>query len=70
MADLTITLTIPDDKVADFYESLRFKYGRKGDGTAYSNAELRQLKKDEVRATVKKDYRTYKKSLNEELNVT
>lgn len=70
MADITIVVTIPDGQTAEFYDSLRFKYGRKADGTQFTNAELRALLKDEVRADIKKNFRTYKKSLTQELDAT
>jgi hypothetical protein len=70
MADITITVGIPDGQLAEFYDSLRFKYGLKSDGTQYTNAELRALLKDEVRGNIKKNFRAYKKSLNADLNVT
>jgi len=60
MADFSIPVTIPDGKVNDFVSALRLYYGRKGDGTEFTVAELKARVKDETERRFKSIYKEWK----------
>lgn len=61
MADFTITITVPDAKVTDLVEGLRSYFGKKDDGSDYSQAELKDLFADECRRRLGILYKEYVK---------
>ena len=61
MADFTVTITVPDPKVADLQLALKDYFGTKADGTDYTAAELKALFGDEVRRRLKTLYVEYMK---------
>lgn len=61
MADFTVTITVPDPKVAELTAALKDYFGTKADGTDYSNAELKALFDAEVRRRLKTLYVEYMK---------
>jgi len=59
MADFSFTITVPDAKVPDLVEALRDYFGRKEDGSDYSQAELKDLFAAETRRRLGVLYKEY-----------
>ena len=72
MADFTVTITVPDAKVADLQLALKDYFGTKEDGTDYSAAELKGLFAGEVRRRLGVLYKEYlkKQTAEPDLGVT
>ena len=61
MATINISFTIPDDRVADYIAALRYRYGKKPDGTDWSSAELLVKLKADLASQLDKYYRQWKR---------
>lgn len=62
MATINIPITIPDDRISDYRETLRYRYGPKNpDGTNRTDAQLLALLKADVAAQLDSYYRKWKK---------
>ena len=61
MADIIITLTIPDAKLADVLAALRWHFGPKEDGSNLTQAELRAKLKESMVSSVRDIYTRYKR---------
>lgn len=70
MADLSVTISIPDARVDDAIAALRQAYGTKSDGTDYTPAELRTFFKEEVLGILKEYWKDYQEANKDDLPVT
>lgn len=70
MAQYNISLNLADSQVNEFNDFLRAKFGKKADGTDYTVAEVRALQRDAVREQIRAEFRAYKKTINQELDLT
>ena len=70
MADINLTVTIPDPRMDDLVDALRHEYGKKGDGTDYSLAELRGREEAAVLTRWKKLYRKFIKETADQADLT
>lgn len=62
MATINIPITIPDNRISDYRETLRYRYGAKNpDGTNRTDAQLLALFKADVAAHLDGFYRQWKK---------
>ena len=61
MADISIPITIPDDRMDDAVAALRYHYGKRGDGTDYTPTELRALLKSDVETDIKDMYKRWRR---------
>jgi hypothetical protein len=59
MADFSVTITVPDDKVADLQNALRARFGTNQDGSAKTPAELKALFDAEVKRVLRRIYSDY-----------
>lgn len=59
MADFSFTITVPDAKVTDLVAALRDYFGKKEDGSDYSQAELKDLFAAETRRRLGVFYKAY-----------
>ena len=59
MADFSVPLTVPDDKVAGLVAALRWHWGQKSEGVEYTNAELRAKLKASVEASLRDIYKRH-----------
>jgi len=72
MADFSIPVVIPDDKVADFLDALRYSYK----APAATSAELKDMVTQDVRNNLKakyKEWRAYQLKINppsDEIDIT
>ena len=65
MADFTITITVPDAKVADLQAGLKMYYGQKNNNGVwedYTLAELKALFTEDVKRYLANHYKNYVKS--------
>jgi len=60
MADFSIPITVPDDKVADLIDALNVEWGPPG-GPAMTPAELRAELKRRIEEQLKRVYRNHKR---------
>ena len=72
MADFSVTLTVPDAKLAEFIDALNWAWGEKdnGDGTTTpkTGAELKAEYKTRSENALKDVYRRYKEYLRDQQN--
>jgi len=70
MADFSITLTVPDDKISEFVDALNWAWGENdnGDGTTTpkTGAELRAEFKQRSENALKDVFRRYKEHLRQQ----
>ena len=65
MADITLTITIPDTRTDDLVSALRHRYGLQ-----YSLNELRALEESRVLTNWKDDYKKYVRDTADEQDLT
>ncbi len=72
MATVSISFTIPDDRVPDYVEALKYRYGPKNpNGTDRTNAQLLALLKGDFAAQLDSYYRKWKKNADrKDLGIT
>ena len=66
MADFSISLTVPDNKVTELVAAMRWHYGEKSEGVEYSQAELRGLLKTSVENSLKNIFTRHKVYLRDQ----
>lgn len=59
MAQLTININIPDDKMEEVVAALRHHHGKKADGSDYTQLELRGRFQEDCVRLLKRLYRKY-----------
>ena len=60
MAQLTININIPDEKMEEVVAALRYHHGKKPDGEEYTPLELRGRFQEDCVRLLKRHYRKYK----------
>lgn len=63
MANFSISLTVPDDKVTELVEALCWHWGQKSPGVEYTTAELRAKLKASVEDSLKGIFLRHKEHL-------
>jgi hypothetical protein len=63
MADFSVTLTVPNDKVNDLVAALRWHWGEKSPGVEYTQNELRAKLKTSVESSLHDIFRRHKEHL-------
>lgn len=69
MADFSVSLTVPDAKVAELVNALRWAWGPKEDGTDKSAAELRAEFKTRSENALKDIFKRHKEYLRSQTPV-
>lgn len=59
MADFTVTITVPDDKVTDLQNALRAHFGKNPDRSDKTPAELKASFDAEVKRVLRRIYSDY-----------
>ena len=63
MADFSVALTVPDDKVTELAAALRWHWGQKSPGVEYTQAELRAKLKSSVEDSIRGIFLRHKEHL-------
>jgi hypothetical protein len=65
-----VDTNIEDAQVPDLYSALRFKFGKKGDGTDFSDAEIQELVRSGFRNQLKEIFLDWQRKQPKDLNIT